>query len=88
MMKKAIIVGASSGIGKSLAQILARDGYRVGLAARRLPLLLDLQKMIGNQALVNRLTSRIAPMQSFDFLNLSKKWMALISLSSVRVLVL
>jgi short-subunit dehydrogenase len=55
MIKKAIIVGASSGIGKSLAQILARDGYRVGLAARRLPLLLDLQKMIGNQALVKQI---------------------------------
>jgi short-subunit dehydrogenase len=54
-MKKAIIVGASSGIGKSLAQILAREGYRVGLAARRLPLLFGLQKEIGNQALVKQI---------------------------------
>jgi short-subunit dehydrogenase len=55
MMKKAIIVGASSGIGKSLAQTLAGDGYRVGLAARRLPLLLDLQKEIGSQTLVKQI---------------------------------
>jgi short-subunit dehydrogenase len=55
MMKKAILVGASSGIGKSLAQTLAKDGYRVGLAARRLPLLLDLQKEIGNQTLVKQI---------------------------------
>lgn len=54
-MKKAIIVGASSGIGKSLAQALAEDGYRVGLAARRFPLLLDLQQEIGNQTLVKQI---------------------------------
>ena len=55
MVKKAIIVGASSGIGKSLAQILAQNGYRVGLAARRLSLLFDLQKEIGNQTLVKQI---------------------------------
>jgi short-subunit dehydrogenase len=54
-MRKAIIVGASSGIGKSLAQTLARDGYRVGLAARRLSLLLDLQQEIGDQNLVKQI---------------------------------
>jgi short-subunit dehydrogenase len=61
MMKKAIIVGASSGIGKSLAQTLAKDGYTVGLAARRLPLLLDLQKEIGNQTLVKQIDVSIIP---------------------------
>jgi short-subunit dehydrogenase len=54
-MQKAIIVGASSGIGKALAKTLARDGYRLGLAARRLPLLLDLQQEIGSQALVKQI---------------------------------
>lgn len=34
-MKKAIIVGASSGIGRYLAKILAGKGYAVGLVARR-----------------------------------------------------
>lgn len=34
-MKKAIIIGASSGIGKELARTLARDAYRVGITGRR-----------------------------------------------------
>lgn len=36
---KAIIVGASSGIGKELAYILSKEGYEVGLLARRTHLL-------------------------------------------------
>jgi short-subunit dehydrogenase len=55
LMQKAIIVGASSGIGKSLAKTLARDGYQLGLAARRLPLLLDLQQEIGSQARIKQI---------------------------------
>ncbi|NGX48593.1 MAG: putative oxidoreductase [Candidatus Anoxychlamydiales bacterium] len=43
---KAIIIGASSGIGCELAKILARNGYEVGLVARRIDLLLSLQKEI------------------------------------------
>ncbi len=38
-MKKAIIIGASSGIGKELAIILANNDYEVGLMARRTELL-------------------------------------------------
>ena len=34
-MKKAIIIGATSGIGKSLAELLLREGYEVGVAGRR-----------------------------------------------------
>jgi short-subunit dehydrogenase len=54
-MKKAIVVGASSGIGRSLAKIIARDGYAVGLAARRLPLLVELQREIGDQTFVKQI---------------------------------
>lgn len=38
-MKKAIIIGASSGIGKELARIFVSEGYEVGIAARRTDLL-------------------------------------------------
>jgi short-subunit dehydrogenase len=38
-MKKAIIVGATSGIGKELARILADNGYSVGITGRRKDLL-------------------------------------------------
>ncbi len=43
-MKTAVIVGATSGIGKALAELLARQGYRVGLTGRRSELLEELQK--------------------------------------------
>lgn len=44
--RKAIIIGASSGIGRALAKVLAREGYEVGLAARRLERLRELQTEI------------------------------------------
>jgi short-subunit dehydrogenase len=34
-MKKAIVIGASSGIGKGLAKMLAADGFRIGITGRR-----------------------------------------------------
>lgn len=51
-MKKAIVVGASSGIGRELAKILAREGYEVGLAARRSALLTTLQHEIPSKTYV------------------------------------
>lgn len=44
--KKAIVVGATSGIGRQVAKELAKDGYEVGLIGRRLSLLHSLQKEI------------------------------------------
>ncbi len=41
-MAAAVITGASSGIGRALAVALARDGYAVGVTARRKDLLDDL----------------------------------------------
>jgi len=38
-MKKAIIVGASSGIGQELARVMVRDEYLVAIVGRRLELL-------------------------------------------------
>lgn len=45
-MKKAIVIGASSGIGRDLAIILGKHGYEVGLMARRVEKLEALQKEI------------------------------------------
>ena len=42
-MKSAIIIGASSGIGRALAVTLSLDGYRVGVVARRTDLLAQLR---------------------------------------------
>ncbi|WHH55707.1 SDR family NAD(P)-dependent oxidoreductase [Bacillus paralicheniformis] len=42
-MKKAMIIGASSGIGKALAKQLSAGGVEVGLAARRYELLAKLR---------------------------------------------
>ncbi len=41
--KKIIIIGASSGIGKELAILYAKKGYRIGITGRRADLLKQLQ---------------------------------------------
>lgn len=42
-MKKAIIVGATSGIGRNLATLLINDSYQVGITGRRTNLLEDIK---------------------------------------------
>ncbi len=44
MNKRAVIVGASSGIGKGLAQLLIKEGYIVGITGRRGLLLNELKE--------------------------------------------
>ncbi len=48
MSKKAIIVGASSGIGKALAIVLAQKGYQVGITGRRGELLEEIKAIYPN----------------------------------------
>ena len=43
MNKKAIIIGASSGIGREVARLLLADGWTLGVAARREELLQELK---------------------------------------------
>ena len=43
-MKKAIIVGATSGIGRELARVFVAKGYRVGVAGRRSELLAEIKE--------------------------------------------
>ncbi|MBR4644718.1 MAG: SDR family NAD(P)-dependent oxidoreductase [Bacteroidaceae bacterium] len=45
MDKKAVIVGASSGIGREVAQLLIADGWQLGIAARREEPLMELKAM-------------------------------------------
>ncbi len=54
-MKKAIVLGASSGIGMELARLLAGDGCMVGLAARRVDALDELARELGGGARVKRI---------------------------------
>ncbi len=54
-MKAAVIVGASSGIGRELAKTLALNGYGVGLAGRRWELLSDLQAELPGPSYIKRL---------------------------------
>lgn len=42
-MNKAIVVGATSGIGRGLAKRLVENGYKVGITGRRLELLTEIQ---------------------------------------------
>ena len=42
-MKKAIVIGATSGIGQGLAKILANNNYAVGITGRRTELLNELK---------------------------------------------
>lgn len=54
-MKKAIIIGASSGIGKELAITLAKNNYEVGLMARRTELLETLKSEISTKGYVDHI---------------------------------
>jgi short-subunit dehydrogenase len=49
-MKRAIVIGASSGIGKELAIVLSQSGFAIGLMARRIDLLEELRSSLPNPA--------------------------------------
>lgn len=51
-MKKAIIIGASSGIGKGLAKLLTENDYKVGITGRKTELLDELKKTNSNSFMV------------------------------------
>ncbi len=55
MMRKAIIIGATSGIGRELAKLMAGEGFSVGIAGRRLELLQSLQKEFPDQIHIKRI---------------------------------
>lgn len=51
-MKKAIIIGATSGIGQGLAKVLVENGYMAGIAGRRTELLEKLKSKTPNSYLI------------------------------------
>jgi NADP-dependent 3-hydroxy acid dehydrogenase YdfG len=53
--RTAVIVGASSGIGESLARELNREGWRLGLLARRLDRLEALRETLSPETVVRRI---------------------------------
>jgi short-subunit dehydrogenase len=67
-MKKAIIIGASSGIGRELAKILTKNGFALGLAARRLQLLNELRSELPNGAAV-KMINVAEPIQAMNALS-------------------
>ncbi|HEX8373207.1 MAG TPA: SDR family NAD(P)-dependent oxidoreductase [Chthoniobacterales bacterium] len=54
-MKRAIIVGASSGIGRELAKVLSQDGYTLGLTGRRLELLSSLREEVPTASVIRQM---------------------------------
>ncbi len=52
-MKKAIVIGATSGIGKRLAMLLADNGYKVGITGRRTELLENLRSENSDSYIIN-----------------------------------
>jgi short-subunit dehydrogenase len=65
---KAIIIGATSGIGKELAEVLLREGCTVGLAGRRIQLLDELKGKFPDRIFLKRIDlSQVS--ESLDVLN-------------------
>ena len=54
-MKKVIVIGASSGIGRELAKLFIRNGFTVGITGRRLNLLEELQEDADGRVLVSQM---------------------------------
>lgn len=82
-MKKAIIIGATSGIGEGLAKILTKNNYKVGITGRRTELLEALKAQKPNdyfissfdisntQIIDEKLTALLSELGGLDLLVLS-----------------
>lgn len=70
-MRQAIIVGASSGLGKEVAQLLLADGWRIGVMARREEVLLELKAENPTKVEVEAcdITQERAPAQLLSLIN-------------------
>jgi short-subunit dehydrogenase len=53
-MKKAIVIGATSGIGRALAELLVKNGFIVGVTGRRQDLLEELQAAFPGKIFISK----------------------------------
>jgi len=68
-MSKAIIIGATSGIGSELAKILSNQGYEVGILGRREALLAEVAKELPGKSYVRQLDITV-PLEAIGKLNM------------------
>jgi short-subunit dehydrogenase len=54
-MRKAIVIGSSTGIGRALSKVLAENGYEVGLTGRKLEAMEELQGQLPTRAYVKQM---------------------------------
>jgi short-subunit dehydrogenase len=67
-MKKAVVIGATSGIGKGLALALAKHNYKVGITARRIELLREIER-VGSGSFLSKRIDITKPDESLNLLN-------------------
>lgn len=54
-MKRAVVIGASSGLGQEVARLLLEQGYTLGVAARRIDRLEQLRALAPDRVIVQRI---------------------------------
>ena len=54
-MKRAVVIGASSGLGQEVARLLLEQGYTLGVAARRIDRLEQLRTLAPDRLIVQRI---------------------------------
>jgi short-subunit dehydrogenase len=54
-MKRGIVIGSSTGIGRALARVLAENGYEVGLAGRRVELMEEVARETATRSFVKEI---------------------------------
>ncbi len=84
MNKKAIIIGASSGIGKELSKVLSHNNYEIGLTGRRITLLRQISEELPNKSCFKRIDVTDIPtsMKSLEELISQMKDVGLIIISA------
>lgn len=81
-MKRAIIIGATSGIGKEVAQRLLSEGWQIGIAGRRQSALEDFRQIAPEQIKFNHWTSLRKTVPE-NWMRLSINWAVWIYFCSV-----